>query len=163
MKRITLVLISILLAGAVSSCNKSKKEASAEAPDTMGKMEVVIPDELKDDPEIVSYIEGMSDVVDGYAILLDETLPKLEGFEGKTFEDLNMREKVKLTSIAAEVSMKSAPLMTKWAELQAKQEGMLDDELTDEELLAFGTLMDRFEERMVQIQERNQKFFEGAQ
>jgi hypothetical protein len=124
-------------------------------------MEVVIPDALKDNPEIVAYIEGMSEVVDGYALLLDETIPKLEGMQGKTFEELTMREKVKLTSIAAEVSMKSAPLMTKWAELESKQ-SLMDDELTEEEVLALEALTKRFEQRLIQIQERNQEFFEGV-
>jgi len=149
----------ILLAATMMSCGS--KESSKKAEDRLGKMEVEIPGELKDNPEIVTYIEGMSEVVDAYALLMDEMIGELSGMEGKEWEELKMGEQLKLTKAAAKFAMKAAPITAKWAEYEVNK-GTVVNELTDEELMALETVYKRFEKRMEQIEEKNQTFFGGV-
>lgn len=145
----------LLIAVFLTSCGGKKEE---EKIDKLGKMEVVIPDALKDNPEMVAYVEGMTEVVDEYAILIDNMVEDFDDFIGKNFDELNMREKIKFTAKGAEAAMKSAPIMIKWAELENKH-AVYDLELSEDELLALGTVMTRFEERMKQIEERHTDVF----
>jgi hypothetical protein len=157
-KGMTLMAI-ILLAATMMSCGN--KESSKKAEDRLGKMEVVIPGELQDNPEIVAYIEGMSEVVDAYALLMDEMIGELSGMEGKEWEELKIGEQLKLTKAAAKFAMKAAPITTKWAEYELNK-GTVVNELTEEELMALETVYRRFEKRMEQIEEKNQSFFGGV-
>ena len=152
------LFVVILLAVSMVSCGG--RDSAKKAENRLGKLEVVIPDELKDNPEIVTYIEGMSEVVDSYALLMDEMIGDLSGFEGQAREDLKIGEQLKLTKAAAKFAMKAAPITAKWAEYEVKK-GTVVDELTEEEILAFEALLKRFEQRMVQIEEKNQEFFGG--
>jgi hypothetical protein len=149
----------MLLSFSLISCGGKNEKQSAD--NQLGKMEVVIPDVLKDNPEIVEYIEGMSEVVDQYAMLIDDMVGDLEGFEGKDWNELKIGEQLKLTKAAAQFAVKAAPITAKWAEFELKR-NMIDQELTEEELMALETVLDRFEKRMEQIEERNQEFFGGV-
>lgn len=157
-KEMTLMAI-ILLSATMMSCGG--KESSKKAENRLGKMEVEIPGELKDNPEIVAYIEGMSEVVDAYALLMDEMIGELSGMEGKEWEELKMGEQLKLTKAAAKFAMKAAPITTKWAEYELNK-GTVVNELTEEEMMALETVYRRFEKRMEQIEEKNQAFFGGV-
>jgi hypothetical protein len=149
----------VLISVAMVSCGG--RDSSKKAEDRLGKLEVVIPDELKDNPEIITYIEGMSEVVDSYALLMDEMIGDLSGFEGKEWEDLKIGEQLKLTRLAATFAMKAAPITAKWAEYEVKK-GNVTDELTEEEMMALETVYRRFEKRMEQIEEKNREFFGGV-
>jgi hypothetical protein len=146
----------LLIAIFITSCGGNKKEE--EKKDKLGKMEVVIPDALKDNPALVEYLEGMTEVVDEYAILIDGMVDEFDDFIGKTFDELNMREKIKFTAKGAEAAMKSAPILLKWAELE-NTHAVFDLELSEDELMAMETVMLRFEERMKQIEERHSDVF----
>ncbi len=147
-----------LMTVVLTSCGSDKK--NDEVVNKLGKMEVVIPDELKDNPEMVEYIEGMTEVVDAYALMFDEMIGEMKEYKGKDFDDLNMREKIKFTASAAEIAMKSAPVMVKWAEYEIDR-STFNDELTEEELIALESVWLRFEQRMEQIEERHSEFFDG--
>jgi hypothetical protein len=157
-KGMTLMAV-FLLAATMMSCGS--KESSKKAEDRLGKMEVEIPGELQDNPEIVAYIEGISEVVDAYAVLMDEMIGELSGMEEKEWEELKMGEQLKLTKAAAKFAMKAAPITTKWAEYELNK-GSVVNELTEEELMALETVYMRFEKRMEQIEEKNQAFFGGV-
>ncbi|MEX2370744.1 MAG: hypothetical protein WD578_07045 [Bacteroidales bacterium] len=151
----TLVVI-VLMASTLIACGS--KDKSDNADNSLGKMELVIPDELKDNEEIVEYIKGMSVVVDDYALLMDKMIGDLDGLEGKEWEELKIGEQLKLTKAAATFAVKAAPITAKWAEYEFNR-SLYDDDLTDEELMALQTVMERFEARMKQIEEKNQEFF----
>ena len=151
----TIVLLSVTMV----SCGG--KDSTKKAENQLGKMEVVVPAELKDNPEIVAYIEGMSDVVDAYALLMDEMIGNLSGMEGKEWDELKIGEQLKLTKAAAQFAMKAAPITARWAEYEAKK-GTVVNELSEEEMMALETVYKRLEKRMEQIEEKNQDFFEGV-
>ena len=150
------VLTIILFSISLTSCGS--KGNSDEAENRFGKMEVVIPDELKDNPEIVEYIEGMCEIVDEYALLMDDMIGDLDGIAGKDWSELKMGERLNLTKTAAKFAMKAAPITVKWGEVEVKR-SIVESELTEEELLALETVMLRFEKRMEQIEEKNKEFF----
>ncbi len=144
-----------LMLGLLTSCGNKDKD---EPVDKLGKMEVVIPDELKDNPEMVEYITGMTEVVDEYAVVIDEIIPKMAPFKGKTFDELKLGEQLKFTKILAEAGIKSAPVMVKWADYEMKRD-VLNSELTEDELMALETVWTRFEERMAQIERKHSDVF----
>jgi hypothetical protein len=156
----TLGVISIVLLSTVFTSCGSKGDSKAAAEDRFGKMEVVIPDELKDNPEVIEYIEGMSEVVDSYALLMDDMIGELGGMAGKDWNDLKIGEQLKLTKTAAKFAMKAAPITVKWSEFEAKR-AITDEDLTEDEILALESVMLRFEKRMEQIEEKNAEFFGG--
>lgn len=146
----------ILMLGILTSCGGDKKKD--EPTDKLGKMELVIPDALKDNPEMVEYVEGMTGVVDDYAVLMDEMVNKMGPFKGKNFDELKLGQQIKFTALISEVGIKSAPIMVKWSEFEM-QRSVFDGDLTDDELLALETVWTRFEERMKQIEEKHSDFF----
>ncbi len=153
---LTSLVSMLLIALLMTSCGGNKKEE--QTAEKLGKMELVIPEALADNPEMVAYIEGMTEVVDEYALLIDENVDDFTAFKGKTFEELNMREKIKFTAAGAQVAMKSAPVLTKWAELEMEK-SVIGMELSEDELLALETVMTRFEDRMKEIEARHTDFF----
>jgi hypothetical protein len=154
----TFGVVSIVLLSTIFTSCGSKGDSSADAEDRFGKMEVVIPDELKDNPEIVEYIESMSEVVDEYALLMDDMIGEMDGIAGKDWDELKISEQLKLTKTAAKFAMKSAPITVKWGELEAKR-SITDNDLSEDELVALESVLLRFEKRMEQIEEKNQDFF----
>lgn len=151
------LLLIVLFTISLTSCG-SKGNSAKEAEDRFGKMEVVIPDELKDNPEIVAYIEGMSQVVDEYALLMDDMIGELDGIGGKDWNDLKLGEQLKITKAGAKFAIKAAPITAKWGEFEAKR-AIAEGDLTEDELIALESLMTRFEKRMEQIEEKNMEFF----
>ncbi len=153
------LFVIVLLSVTMVSCGS--KDSKKKADNQLGKMEVVIPAELKDNPEIVDYIESMSEVVDAYSLLMDEMIGDLSGMEGKSWDELKIGEQLKLTKAGTQFAMKAAPITARWAEYEAKK-GTVVNELTEEEMLALETVYKRFEKRMAQIEEKNQDFFGGV-
>lgn len=153
-------LLILIFSLSIVSCG-GKKTSKTES-NQLGRMEVVIPDELKENKEIVTYIEGMSELVDDYALLLDDMIKDLDGYHGKDWEDLSIREQLKLTKTGAQFAMKAAPITAKWREFEIKK-GTLEGDLSEEELMALETIMKRFEKRMEEIEARNQDFFGQAE
>jgi len=159
LKTLSIFAATVLFIGLFSACGN--KDKTDEADNKLGKMEVVIPDELKDNPELVDYIKGMSEVVDEYALLMDDMIDEMDGIQGKDWDELKLGEQLKVTKTAAKFAMKAAPITAKWAEYEAKRNVVYED-LSDEDLMAMETLMTRFENRMKQIEEKNQEFFGNA-
>lgn len=145
----------IILSLVLSSCGSSKKDT---ANNRLGKMEVEIPSELKDKPEVVEYIKGMSQVADQYALMIDDMLEEVGEYEGVEQEDLSIMDQIKLTKATAEVAMRSVEILGKWAEYQDKRD-KLEEQLSDEELEALAGVWKRFEARIVQIESRHSEVF----
>ncbi len=145
MKKFLFLLVAVAL---LTSCGGEKT-----ANDKLGKLNVTIPDELKDNKEVVEFIDNMVELSDEYAILLDETLEKTQEFNGKETEDLSMLEQMKLMKITGEVAIKSTSVMAKWGEA-LEHRTQLEEQLSDEEIEALESVYVHFEKRMEQIQEK---------
>ncbi|MGQ1908691.1 hypothetical protein ACT3CE_02770 [Marinifilum sp. RC60d5] len=119
--------------------------------DKLGKMEVEIPAELKDNKEVVEFIVGMSEVADEYALMIDETMEDVGEYVGVDESELGMIDQLKLVKATAQIAVKSTTIMGKWGEYMDKR-SQLGEQLSDEELVALEIVWTRFEKRMEQIQ-----------
>ena len=146
MKYLNKIVLLVAVLSLTACGSNSKKE-----PTKLGKIEVEIPAELKDNPEMVEYINGTAEVADSYAFMIDNTLSDVSEYVGVEEEDLSMMDKIKLVQASAEIAMQSAEIMVKWGQYMEKR-GQLSEELTDAELEALNVVWVRFEKRMEEIE-----------
>lgn len=144
------VIAFIVVPMLLMSCSGNSSKNSSEADQKLGKLKVEIPAELNDKPEVVNYINGMNEVADEYALIIDQVMDEAGHLVGVPEEDLTMMQKIKLVKLTAEVASKSTVTMAKWAEYQ-EQRVAIEEQMTDEELEALNTVWTRFEERIKQI------------
>lgn len=145
------LFILCVSAAFIVSCGGGNK-----ADNRLGKLELEIPDELKDNKEVVEYIENMAAISDEYAIMIDNVLEDVGNLAGKDEADLSMFEKLKLVKATGQITLGSAEIMVKWGEYMEKRQEF-ENVLNDDQLKAMGVVMERFEKRMEQI---NQKYGE---
>lgn len=145
-----------------SSCGDSSRKADSPqktvADSKLGKLDVEIPASLRDKPEVVAYIHDMNKVADEYAILIDKTLEDFGDYENLDFDDLSMMDKIKVMKVTAEIGFKSMEMMAKWGEHHDKL-NLFKEDLTEDETLALETVVNRFGERMKQIEKKHSKYF----
>ena len=149
------LLVFALLLFTFSCSDKSQKTA---ADSKLGTIDVEIPESLKDKPEVVTYIHDMSRIADDYALLIDQVLTDLDGFEKKDMDNLSMMEKIKLMKVSSEVGFKSIDMISKWGDYHNKM-NVYKEGLTEDEALALEGVVKRFEARMKQIEKKHSKFF----
>ena len=149
---LNLFAITILL----YSCGGDKKKTAAD--NQLGKLEVQIPESLKDKPEVVAYIHDMNKIADDYAMLIDGALSDFGGFERKDMDKLGMMDKIKLMKVSAEVGFKSLEIISKWGDYHNRLD-LFKEDLTEDETIALESVLKRFEERMKQIEKKHSKFF----
>ncbi len=143
-----LLIAGLLFLGACGGNNNNNT-----ADNKLGKLEIEIPDEIKDNEDVVEFIEGMAEVSDEYALMIDEILEKNADLIGKDSDDLSMLEQLALVKSTGEVAVKSAGIMEKWGIYMNKRSN-LEAELSDAELQALEAVMMRFEKRMEQIEDK---------
>ena len=148
MRKLTYLLLIAIVAINLAACGSKNK-----ADNKLGKLELQIPPELKDKPEAVAFIKGMNEVVDDYAVLIDNALEDVGDLAGKNEEELSMLESMRLIKATGEITIGAAPIMVKWGEYMEKRAG-LNEQLTDDELLALEGTWKRLEERMAQIEKK---------
>lgn len=164
MKKIIFTLTLAILAASMSfsSCGDSSRKVDSPqktaADSKLGKLDVEIPAALRDKPEVVAYIHDMSKVTDEYAILIDKTLEDFGDYENLDFDNLSMMDKIKVMKASAEIGFKSMDMMTKWAEHHDKL-NLFKEDLTEDEALALETVVNRFGERMKEIEKKHTKYF----
>lgn len=164
MKKVIITLALAILAASMffSSCGDSSRRADSPqktaADSKLGKLDVDIPASLRNKPEIVAYIHDMSKVADEYAILIDKTLEDFGDYENLDFDNLSMMDKIKVIKATTEIGFKSMDMMARWAEHYDKL-NLFKEDLTEDEVLALETVVNRFEERMKQIEKKHTKYF----
>ncbi|MDD2277750.1 MAG: hypothetical protein PHS05_01680 [Bacteroidales bacterium] len=156
MKKITILSIAITCLFILGSCGSKEKKAASDYVSTFEPMQIEIPAELKDNPEAVEYINGMTKAVDAYSIALDKVAAEIYKMGLKEGEEPSTMQKIKLIQVLAvhfeELSKSSEPFM-KFME----QSNYLNGKLTEEEQLAFTTVMQRFEKRMGELEQKYEK------
>lgn len=145
MNRIKILFLS-LVAVLLVSCGGS----GSDADNKLGKLDIEIPEELKDNKEAVEYIENMAAISDEYALMIDKVLEDVGHLVGKDESELGMMDKLKLVKATGEITIGSAEVMGKWGEYMEKRHE-LEDLLNDDQLKAMEVVMNRFEQRMEQI------------
>ncbi len=131
---------------------------NTEADNKLGKLEVEIPESLKDKPEVCKYIKEMNVVVDNYAMVFDEMIDEVGEYKGMKEEDLGTFDKIKLAKEAGKFGVASLEAFAKWGECKQKLDNFEKD-LNPDEIEALGVVYKRFEKRMEQIQNKHKDFF----
>lgn len=145
----------LLLSFALTACGGKKEENKADK--KLGKLEVEIPAELKDNPEAVEYINGMVEVADDYALLVDELFEECGEYVGMEEEDLKMKDKLKITAATANYALSVGEIMLKWGEYESKRVEMYE-EMTEDDIEAMKVVYEHVEKRFEQIEEKYQEF-----
>jgi lipopolysaccharide biosynthesis regulator YciM len=145
----------LALSFALTACGGKKEENKADK--KLGKLEVEIPAELKDNPEAVEYINGMVEVADEYAILVDELYEEVGEYAGMEEEDLSIKDKLKLTAASANYTISVGEIMLKWGEYESKRVDMYEN-LAEEDVEAMKVVWEHLEKRFEQIEEKYQEF-----
>lgn len=148
MKKLTYLLLIGIVAVGLTACGGKNN-----ADNKLGKLELQIPSELKDKPEAIALIKGMNEVVDDYAVLIDNALSDVGDLAGKSDEDLSMLENMRLLKATGEIAIGAAPIMTKWVKYMEKRDS-LNEQLTVDELVALESSFKRMEQRMEQIEKK---------
>ncbi len=151
LKLFTIVAIMLL----ATSCTESNK---TEADKKLGKVEVEIPNELKNKPKVCQYIRDMNKVVDDYAMVFDKIIKEVGKYKGMKEEDLTTSDKIKLSKASAKFGIESLKALSKWGECKQKLDGFEKD-LNPDEIAALNVVYQRFEKRMEQIETQNKDFF----
>jgi hypothetical protein len=142
-------IITIALAIMVISACGSRSSSYTK----LGKIEVQVPAELRNKPEVINYIDGMTEVANSYALMIDNTLEDVGEYIGVDESELGMMDKLKLVKATAEVSMQSVEIMGKWTEF-TQQRAQINEQLSDAELEALNNIWKQFDERMIEIQKK---------
>lgn len=148
MKKLTYLLLIGIVAVGLMSCG-SKNNADNK----LGKLELQIPSELKDKPEVIALIKGMNEVVDDYAVIVDNALSDVGELAGKSEEELSVFENMRLLKATGEITIGLAPVMVKWVKYMEKRDS-LNKQLNVDELVAFESSFKRMEQRMEQIEKK---------
>ena len=161
MKKLSLLLAILFSLTLSIGCGSKEKKSKDGYVADFTPMEVVIPDELKDNPEAVEYIQNMSKAVDAYALALDKMAREVHKMGIKEGEEPTTMQKLKLVKIVAthfqDIAQTAEP-MYKYFE----QSYFLQEDYTDEQLAAFATVMDRFQARMDEMSKKYESLSQVA-
>ncbi|HNS28956.1 MAG: hypothetical protein WBI34_12380 [Tenuifilaceae bacterium] len=153
MKKYHLIPLLLLVGIFLFGCGSKEKKVETS---TFQPMEVQIPDALKDNPEAVEYIENMSKAVDAYAMALDKLAAEIQKMGIKEGAELSTFQKIKLIQVAAthfqEIGTTAQPLFT-----QLEEAENMKKDFSDDQLLAFSSVMDRFQARMQELEKKYEK------
>lgn len=150
------VILTVILS--VSACG-GKDENSKSADKKLGKLKVEIPSELKNNPEAVEYIEGMVEVADEYAVLMDNLVEEVGEYIGVDESELGLSDKLKITAATATYTMNSAEIFVKWGEFESKRVEVYEN-LSEDDIQSMEVVLEHLEKRFEQIETKHAKFFE---
>jgi len=134
------------------------KNDEPKADNSLGFMEVEIPNNLKSKEEVVAYINSMSQIIDDYAMKMDRILDEFDDYVGDGAEEMGMIEKMKMASVILEFGSKSSDFQSQFEDLQ-QQKKLFEKELKEDEIDSLNVFSERFEQRMMQIISRHPELF----
>jgi hypothetical protein len=150
---ISLILASLLV---TIGCGSSEKKSEKVVESAFTPMEVVIPDELKDNPEAVEYINNMAKAADAYAMAVDKFASEVYKMGLKEGEEPSTMQKIKLMTILAEhfesIAKSSEPMVNYF-----EGNNFMLNEFNETEMAAFVTVMERFQARMEEVEKKYEK------
>lgn len=147
---ISLIAISLLIA---FGCGSKEKKSETNYESTFTPMEVEIPEELKDNPEAVEFVNNMAEAVDAYALALDEVAAKIHEMGLEEGEEPSTMQKIKLVQVLATHFQDIAKYAEPMEDYYTRSE-YVKGEMSDAEMAAFASIMDRFHQRMMQMEKK---------
>ncbi|MFP4556165.1 MAG: hypothetical protein ACLFNU_04770 [Bacteroidales bacterium] len=153
MRKLTLIPLlaaSLLL---VFGCGSKEKKSESDYESTFTPMEVEIPAELKDNPEAVEFVNNMAEAVDAYALALDKVAGKIHEMGLEEGEEPSTMQKIKLVQVLASHFQDIAKYAEPLEEYYSKSD-YVKGEMSDAEMAAFSSIMDRFHQRMMEMEKK---------
>ncbi len=154
------VAITFILSIVSCSSNSGNSEAENDANKKLGKLEIDIPENLKDNQEVCEYIKATNEAVDAYALTLDNLIENTAeiALKKEEFEELGMMDKITIIKALGEYTMATGEIMAKWTEAAEKRIDF-EKNLSEDEVEALATVFVRFEERIKQIEQKYDKIY----
>ncbi len=154
--RAKLILIAFLGMFIVGCTGGGKR---AHRSDFLQPLKIEIPNEIKQDAELVALVKESEAAINEFSDNMEYLIVDMKPFMDKKEEELSTFERLKLTKIVAQFvanSTKGALVLTKIA-AYSDERSMTDNPLTDEQLKVIAVVVDTFEKRMQQLDEKYQK------
>ncbi len=134
------------------ACNNQKKSDEYSIP----PLTVEIPDELKDQPEIVEFIRDSEKSINHFAESVERVYIENPQLIGKDADEMSMVEKLKVLKVAGEMAVAFGEFSLSYANMNEKM-NQFETEMTEDQALALATVGDAFEKRMELLEQRLEK------
>ncbi len=142
MKKIVWVFVLFTLCATVNSCSQSSAKG-----DYLPPVKIEIPQELKENKEIVSFIKDAEKSINQFTVTVEDMVEKLKPYADKDFESLGMAAKLKVIGMFGNVAMSFAEFTVKHAEIIEKGE-LFREELNESHAEALALVLQTFAERL---------------
>ncbi|MBN2264042.1 MAG: hypothetical protein JW735_14075 [Prolixibacteraceae bacterium] len=153
MRKVTLVIVLLTILFAACKNNSNSGFINAEP------LKIEIPDEIKGDKELVSFIRESEKSINEFALSIEKLYAEDPKLMQKEEEDMSMFEKLKLLKVAGEMAVLFGEFSTNYAEMNEKM-GNYELSMTDDQAVALQTVAEAFEKRMLLLEERIKKYQE---
>jgi hypothetical protein len=150
MKQVMKLLILVLLVLAMA-CNTNRKSEYNISP-----LVVEIPDELKEQPEVVEFIRSSERNINRFAETIERSYEENPDLWQKEAEEMSMVEKLKVLKVAGEMAVAFSEFSMDYAAMNEKM-GQFEMQMNDDQVLALATVGKAFENRMKLLEERLEK------
>ncbi len=151
MKAIKLIFISIVVLVLVS-CSSNNKSTNHLEP-----LKIDIPKELKNNEEVVIFIEGSESVINKWSDSLESLFNDSEEFVGKSEDDLSIKDQIKLTQIGLDFMSQMAEFGAEMTLLE-NSAATVQSGLSDKELEAFDIVKQALKLRIDELGEKYRNF-----
>ncbi|HPR62409.1 MAG TPA: hypothetical protein PLF35_15740 [Prolixibacteraceae bacterium] len=151
MRKITFLFV--LLITFMVACKNNSNSGFINA----DPLKIEIPDEIKGDKELVSFIRESEKSINEFALSIEKLYAEDPKLMQKEEEDMSMFEKLKLLKVAGEMAVLFGEFSTNYAEMNEKM-GNYELSMTDDQAVALQTVADAFEKRMLLLEERIKKY-----
>ncbi len=146
-------VVTVLLG--MQACFGKKEKKADTANESLGAIEVEIPEALQENEEVVLFIQDMSKAVDEFAHTVDRFYMEAGDLMGKEVEELSMMDKMKLMKVSGQAMLETTRIMESYGGYLEQKDSLMNN-LSEEDILALETVWLRFEKRMEQIEEKYQ-------
>ncbi len=138
------ILVMVLLA----SCGQSAKKSGSLPP-----VNIEIPAELKDKPELVAFIKESEMVINAFTVSAEDMVDNMKPYAGKDFDELGMAGKMRVMAIMGNAAMSFAEFTVKQAEIM-DQGQFFEEQLNEEQAQAICMVLHTFAERLELLEEK---------
>ncbi len=155
MKNVMIILLCLTVT--LTACWSD--ESSEVAIDRLPPLEIQIPAELESKTEVVDFIKRSEKSINDWTRKIEDLIADYQPYAGKSDEELTMREKIKVASIAGRFVANSFKLLADVAEFESEAQ-RLENNFTKEEEKAFEVVLHSFVKRIEELNERYEKYGE---
>lgn len=138
----------IIMTAILASCGQSGKKTGSLPP-----VEIEIPSELKDNPEVVAFIKESEKTINEFTVTVEEMVEKMKPYADENFDDLGMATQMRLMAIMGTAAMSFAEFTVKQAEIM-EQGQYFEGQLNEDHGQAVGMVLHTFAERLELLEEK---------